>query len=364
MCAICDCFCATDEDEEEREPVFSEDNATMTDADVVYRCPIILEPRDGLSIRVLGEILPTCERFSINLVLNTPERDVALHINPRLPQNYIVRNSRVGGVWGNEERTSALPFSLHRGSSFIIQILFTSSCYLISVNGRHVAAFTHRLPFSKVKCMEVKGDVHDVQSDQVYAEYYPEKVKNSNRLQSIRHLEDDEDPTTVAFSDNRIHVPFYGRLQTPFRSGHVLHIRARLKLLPHSFYINLQVGDKIWPHPQIHFHFNARFASTGGRHIICQNSWMAGDWGREERSECPMEFVPGKAFDLRIQSTYNSYHVYLDGSLISEYLFRESEAKVPAFQPDTVYIQGDIQLFGIYVQNSYEEYPIEEYDEY
>uniref|UniRef100_A0A1B0DJK8 Uncharacterized protein n=2 Tax=Phlebotomus papatasi TaxID=29031 RepID=A0A1B0DJK8_PHLPP len=62
MCAICDCFCATDEDEEEREPVFSEDNATMTDADVVYRCPIILEPRDGLSIRVLGEILPTCER--------------------------------------------------------------------------------------------------------------------------------------------------------------------------------------------------------------------------------------------------------------------------------------------------------------
>ncbi|XP_059619632.1 galectin-9-like isoform X2 [Phlebotomus argentipes] len=360
MCAICDCFCATDENDEEREPVFSEDNAIMTDADVVYRCPIILEPRDGLSVRILGEILPTCERFSINLVLNTPERDVALHINPRLPQNYIVRNSKVGGVWGDEERTSALPFSLHRGSSFIIQVLFTTSAYLISVNGRHVAAFQHRLPYSKVNCVEVKGDVHDVQSDQVYAETYPEKVKNSNRLVNVRHFADDEDPS-VAFSDTRIHVPFFGRLEMPFRSGHVLHIRARLKLLPHSFYINLQVGNKIWPHPLIHFHFNPRFHGTGGRHIICQNSWMAGDWTREERSECPMEFVPGKTFDLRIQSTYNSYHVYLDGSLISEYLFRESEVKIPAFQPDTIYIQGDIQLFGIYVQNSYEEYPIEEY---
>uniref|UniRef100_A0A7G3ABA9 Galectin n=1 Tax=Lutzomyia longipalpis TaxID=7200 RepID=A0A7G3ABA9_LUTLO len=339
---------------------FSVDNATMADADVVYRCPIILEPRDGLSVRILGEILPTCERFSINLVLNTPERDIALHINPRLPQNYIVRNSRVGGVWGNEERTSALPFSLHRGSSFIIQILFTTSSYLISVNGRHVAAFAHRLPFTKVKCVEVKGDVHDVQSDQVYAETYPEKVKNSNRIQTIRHLEDDEDPT-VALNDNKILVPFYGRLQSPFKNGHLLHIRARLKLLPHSFYINLQMGDKIWPHPLIYFHFNARFANTGGRHIICQNSWMTGDWGREERSECPMEFVPGKVFDLRIASTLYTYNVFLDGCLISEFILREGDAQEPPFQPDTVYVQGDIQLLGIYVQNTYEEYPIEEY---
>ncbi|GAB0094912.1 Galectin [Sergentomyia squamirostris] len=339
---------------------FCEDNASMTNADVVYRCPIVLEPRDGLSLRVLGEILPTCERFSINLVMSTPGRDIALHINPRLPQNYIVRNSCVGGVWGNEERTSALPFSLHRGSNFIIQVLFTTNCYLISVNGRHVASFNHRLPYNKVKCLEVKGDVHDVQSDQAYAENYPEIVKNSKRLQNIRHLEDEEDPE-VAFTDNKIHVPFFGRMHTSFRSGQVLHIRARLKLLPHSFYINLQVGDKIWPHPLIHYHFNPRFANTGGRHIICQNSWMVGDWGREERSECPMEFVPGKIFNLRIQPTFNSYNVYLDGGLISEYFFREEEAKIAAFHPDTVYIQGDIQLLGVYVQNSYEEYPTEEY---
>uniref|UniRef100_A0A1L8DQ94 Galectin n=1 Tax=Nyssomyia neivai TaxID=330878 RepID=A0A1L8DQ94_9DIPT len=363
MCAFCNCFCPTEVDEDdEREPVFSvDDNATMTDPDVVYRCPIILEPRDGLSVRVLGEILPTCERFSINLVLNTPERDIALHVNPRLPQNYIVRNSRVGGVWGNEERTSALPFSLHRGSSFIIQILFTTSSYLISVNGRHVAAFVHRLPFTKVKCVEVRGDVHDVQSDQAYAETYPELVKNSNRLQTIRHLDDDDDPTVALSDNNKIHVPFYGHFESSFRSGHLLHIRARLKLLPHSFYINFQMGDKIWPHPVIHFHFNPRFANTGGRHIICQNSWMEGEWGREERSECPMEFVPGQIFNLRILSTHYSYQVYLDGSLISEFIFHKEGSKMPSFQPDTIYIQGDIQLLGIYVQNTYEEYPIEEY---
>lgn len=51
----------------------------------------------GTSFIITGVVLKSCERFSINLVAATPKHDIALHFNPRLPQNYIVRNSKIAG---------------------------------------------------------------------------------------------------------------------------------------------------------------------------------------------------------------------------------------------------------------------------
>nr|ACN63483.1 MIP07035p [Drosophila melanogaster] len=113
---------------------------------------------EGISFTVTGNLSVNCERFSINLVYNNDSRDVALHINPRLPQNYIVRNTKVQDIWGNEEVSSALPFLLSRGEEFSIQVLVTEACYMISVNGQHFAAYTHRIPYRDVRILEVKGD--------------------------------------------------------------------------------------------------------------------------------------------------------------------------------------------------------------
>lgn len=51
----------------------------------------------GVSFVISGVILKTCERFSINLCSTGNKQDIALHLNPRLPQNYIVRNSKING---------------------------------------------------------------------------------------------------------------------------------------------------------------------------------------------------------------------------------------------------------------------------
>jgi len=51
----------------------------------------------GVCFVITGVILKTCERFSINLVSTGHKQDIALHLNPRLPQNYIVRNSKING---------------------------------------------------------------------------------------------------------------------------------------------------------------------------------------------------------------------------------------------------------------------------
>lgn len=51
----------------------------------------------GTSFLISGVILRTCERFSINILSVSNKQDIALHFNPRLPQNYIVRNSKIAG---------------------------------------------------------------------------------------------------------------------------------------------------------------------------------------------------------------------------------------------------------------------------
>lgn len=55
------------------------------------------EPMAGTSFIISGVIMRTCERFSINLLAVGKQQDIALHFNPRLPQNYIVRNSKMNG---------------------------------------------------------------------------------------------------------------------------------------------------------------------------------------------------------------------------------------------------------------------------
>ena len=63
----------------------------------VICCYSFKDPVPGTSFIISGVVLKSCERFSINLHATSGKQDIALHFNPRLPQNYIVRNSKVSG---------------------------------------------------------------------------------------------------------------------------------------------------------------------------------------------------------------------------------------------------------------------------
>lgn len=54
-------------------------------------------------------------------------------------------------------------------------------------------------------------------------------------------------------------VPITAKLPNGFKTGWQLEITGRVKILPSSFYINLQQGDTLWPHPIIPLHLNPRF---------------------------------------------------------------------------------------------------------
>lgn len=137
-------------------------------------------------------------------------------------------------------------------------------------------------------------------------------------------------------------MPYYGKLIEPFVSGSRIHIFARVKVLPHSFYVNLQQGAMIWPHPTIPFHLNPRFTTIGGKHVIVKNSWLDGKWEREERSEIHTDFMPSRSFHMIIECSDNEYHVYVNDKLIAEY-----KKRIKADIIDTVYIHGDIKLINV-----------------
>jgi Galactoside-binding lectin len=212
----------------------------------------------------------------------------------------------------------------------------------LAVNGKHFAAFRHRLPYAKIKGIEVKGDVSDIQVDQIHVDKYPEI--------SDREVLDISCSNAVKMpvkSGRLLPVPCYGRLTENFTHGKRLHIKGRIKILPHSFFLNLQQGSYIWPHPQIAFHFNARFGNVGGRHLICSNSWLNGKWDKELRSEC-CHFMPGKEFYLVVACEESSFQIYLNDVLIQEYQHRCEPRMI-----DTLYIQGDIQLQNVFMENTF-----------
>ena len=129
--------------------------------------------------------LPLCPSFVINFKVGS-SGDVALHINPRVTEGAVVRNSFLNGSWGSEERkvsynpfgpgqffdvslgflsllpseasvlalASYLPFSLQ------LSVRCGADRFKVYADGQHLFDFSHRLSaFQRVDLVEIHGDV-------------------------------------------------------------------------------------------------------------------------------------------------------------------------------------------------------------
>lgn len=110
------------------------------------------------TIIIKGFVPPSAQRFAINFKVGGTG-EVALHINPRLDENCVVRNSLQNGAWGSEERNlSYNPFA--RGQYFDLSIRAGSDRFKVFANGQHLFDFPHRIPaLHMVDILEVSGDV-------------------------------------------------------------------------------------------------------------------------------------------------------------------------------------------------------------
>ncbi|CAB1348244.1 unnamed protein product [Coregonus sp. 'balchen'] len=96
--------------------------------------------------------------FSINFMVGG-SRDIAFHMNPRLQEREVVRNSMIGGSWGMEEREISInPFQA--GQYFDMSIRCGNQRFKVFVNGQHMCDFFHRFQnYSQIDTLELEGDV-------------------------------------------------------------------------------------------------------------------------------------------------------------------------------------------------------------
>lgn len=309
---------------------------------------------------------------------------MALYLKPRLPHNYVVRTSRVNRFWGKQEVSCPLPFTLKRGFKFSIEILITEPCYMISINGEHFCKYEHRLQYRDVRTLEVAGHIRDVVVERTIVDSYPVRsldrkpvdiiLGESLQGADISHMTDERDSLTGTergsrsgrrvswtsrtsskiskFYDEVLPLPFYGSIDSSsFSIGRVFRVEGRVKLLPQSFYINLQNGYNIWPHPIIALHLSTCFTKqhTGaiGRTTLIRNAWIKGSWGVEERSDLVTQLRPGKAFSLCIVNNVNSFEIYVNHKLLANFKYRIHPSTI-----DTIYIQGDIKLWNVMLEQN------------
>uniref|UniRef100_W5KDU2 Galectin n=1 Tax=Astyanax mexicanus TaxID=7994 RepID=W5KDU2_ASTMX len=109
------------------------------------------------TIIVRGMVPYGADRFCINFVVGG-SRDIAFHINPRIREGIVIRNSLIGGCWGDEERDCDFnPFL--EGQFFEVSIRCGEEKFKVYANGQHLCTFYHRSPYSQINMLEVQGDV-------------------------------------------------------------------------------------------------------------------------------------------------------------------------------------------------------------
>ncbi|XP_019351073.2 galectin-9 isoform X2 [Alligator mississippiensis] len=130
---------------------------TVSNPNVPFQAALLRGPHTPLKITIVGNVPSNANRFHVNLK-NALTGNTALHINPRLREGALVRNTQTSGSWGSEERhVSTMPFAA--GQAFQMEIKSTATCYRVMVNGRHAFDYNYRIPDNQVDQMEVDGDV-------------------------------------------------------------------------------------------------------------------------------------------------------------------------------------------------------------
>lgn len=99
--------------------------------------------------------------------------------------------------------------------------------FFISINGRHFAGFLFRIPIKLVNCIEVKGDVGDVQVNRNTTDVYPEDIEGSEPvpIEQRKYKRENQAELINNFRNSKhINPPYFGKLNDQFVKGKRLQI--------------------------------------------------------------------------------------------------------------------------------------------
>ncbi|XP_007435090.1 galectin-8 isoform X1 [Python bivittatus] len=271
---------------------------------------------DGLSpgdlVVISGFVPEGSERFQVDFQCGNstkPRADVAFHFNPRFKRSgCIVCNTLQRERWGTEEITYEMPFE--KTKPFEIVFMVRHDKFQVSVNGKHLLLYKHRINLEKIDTLAISGKV---------------------KVTVIGFVSNKEDvPDSSQFV-----IPYTTQLNYSVEPGRTIVIKGEVKEKANGFAINLKPSES----NDIALHLNPRIKDN----VFVRNSYLFNSWGEEERSIAYFPFSPGMYFELIIICKNHEYNVAINGMHILEYKHRFKQLdKIRILE-----VFGDVQLLDV-----------------
>jgi hypothetical protein len=109
----------------------------------------------GDMLYISGETSASAKSVAFNLY--NQNGDSVLHFNPRFNDNEVVRNAKIGGEYGDEEKEGAFPFA--KDTVFDVAIVNGSGRFTIYANDLEFCTFEHRARDNAVVRVGIEGDL-------------------------------------------------------------------------------------------------------------------------------------------------------------------------------------------------------------
>ena len=319
---------------------------------------------------VVGSTVDACENSS---------SDIAFQFNPRFKEHVVVRNTRLSGVWGKEERLPGV-LPLTPGMTFELLFLVQEHSFKVAVNGKHFIEFHHRIPYQSVGLLQVDGEVSlerinfSHEPSFPVASFVPDlgpilgtPVHTGHTgpppIHGVPVLPPTIHGTPVHTGPQPIHgvpvtppiiqgtpihssppvlynppVPLAHLLPQGLFVGQTIFVSGVPSISFDTFRIDLLRSHSCNPNDsdaEVALHISARRFERA----VVRNSWITGiGWGTEERAAPPFPFVPGVNFDMMIRVEANRFQIAINGQHFVEYGHRLH----PINSINLLQIKGDI----------------------
>lgn len=344
--------------------------------------------RVGTDVVINGRVNPNATRLSVNLCVGpTYEQDCAFHLNPRFDEGHVVRNHMQGGSWGVEERAGGNPF--RRAMGFEMHMKVTQHGYKVTVNGRHLCDFHHRLPKESVQYIYIEGDVH-IYSIKFQGGSVPTAHHQHHQHHAPTYPTGPAFPATPAYPPTQAYpptpafqptpaypptpafpptpqyppasvptpgcpaggvagpvynpvVPFTTPIPGGIYPGKIVYISG----IPRNgerFTVNLLCGPS--DAYDIALHFDVRFNYGGDSNVVVRTHKQGGNYGGEERQIAYFPFMQNVNFEMMILAENTGFKVAVNNQHFIEFLHRIQ----PLQRCTHLNVQGDVQLTQVRFQ--------------
>ncbi|XP_053156062.1 galectin-8 [Hemicordylus capensis] len=285
----------------------------------------------GELIVIRGFVPEAADRFQVDFQCGNstkPRADVAFHFNPRFKKSgCIVCNTLQKEKWCWEEITYEMPFK--QGQPFEMVVMVLHDKFQVSVNGKHVLIYKHRIDLEKIDTLGISGKVC-IELIGFVSNNSLQGSQPSLLGTTQKEAGNEEVPDASQFM-----IPYVAQLSASLGPGRTIVIKGEVNEKPNSFAVNLKPSDS----SDIALHLNPRIKEQA----FVRNSFLCSSWGEEERQLPHFPFSPGMYFELIIFCETHQYNIAINGVHTLEYKHRFKQlSKINILE-----VHGDIRLLDV-----------------